>query len=456
MDELEIDTTHKGDGMNEQKELRVPALVDQEWGQVLSLVPVDLEATARAEKAFQRRREVRSADDLLRLVLAYSLCDWSLRLIGVWASLIGLGRLSDVAVLKRLRHSQRWLGKLIGAWMEKRRVMFPQRAVRLRLVDATIISQPGSSGIDWRVHLSLDLGQMCLDGVELTDVKGGETLVRHPAQPGDILVADRGYAHRRGLGSVLSEGAQAVVRINWQNLPVQELTGESLDIVAWLRQIPQDEPSEKKVLVDTPQGSFEIRLIACHLSEQATNAARRHIRKEARKKGRTPDQRTLDAAGFIILVTSLPQEQWSTEQVLELYRIRWQIELQIKRLKSLLHIDQLRAQDPALAQVYLLGKLLVAFLTDELTGQIAALYPDWFQSVDRPVSPWRLLILLSDALRNAIRGMITLTKILVALPDLGRYLRDAPRKRRQQLACARALLLSLTGTYLPTSSLSLA
>lgn len=443
--------------MNEQKELRAHTLVDQEWGQVLSLVPVDLEATARAEKAFQRRREVRSADDLLRLVLAYALCDWSLRLTGVWARLIGLGRLSDVAVLKRLRHSQRWLGKLIGAWMVKRRVMFPQRAVRLRLVDATTVSQPGSTGIDWRVHLSLDLGHSCLDGVEVTDVKGGETLVRHPAQPGDILVADRGYAHRRGLGSVLAEGAQAVVRINWQNLPVQELTGEPLDVVTWLlSHVPQGEPSEQEVLLDTPQGSFQVRLIACHLSEQATNAARRHIHKEARKKGRTPDRRTLDAAGFIILVTSLPQEQWSTEQVLELYRIRWQIELQIKRLKSLLHLDQLRAQDPALAQVYLLGKLLVALITDELTGQIAALYPDWFQSVDRPVSPWRLSILLSDALRNAIRGMITLAQILLALPDLGRYLRDAPRKRRQQLACARALLLSLTETYLPTSSLSLA
>src|SRR3989338_3259353 len=81
-------------------------LVGDDWEQRLRQIPVDLEMTAKDTHALQRKREVKSAADLLRLVLAYSVCDWSLRLVGLWATVIGLGHLSDTAVLKRLRHSQ--------------------------------------------------------------------------------------------------------------------------------------------------------------------------------------------------------------------------------------------------------------------------------------------------------------------------------------------------------------
>jgi len=155
------------------------------------------------------------------------------------------------------------------------------------------------------------------------------------------------------------------------------------------------------------------------------------------------DKRTLFAAGFVILVTNLPREPWDAEQVIELYRIRWQIEVLIKRFKSVMHLDHLRAQDPALAQVYLLGKMLAALILDELTDQVATRYPIWFRSVERPVNPWCLLAMLHDGLRNSVRGAVTLERILAALPDLERYLRDSPRQRPQQCAVARNLLRSL-------------
>src|SRR5512135_2608949 len=89
----------------------LPALVGRaaDWEQVQRLVPLDLEASARASGAIRRRRQVRSAADLLRLVLAYVLTTYPLRLLAAWALLLGLGELSDVALLKRLGHCQRWL-----------------------------------------------------------------------------------------------------------------------------------------------------------------------------------------------------------------------------------------------------------------------------------------------------------------------------------------------------------
>lgn len=429
--------------MDARTELQAHPLVGKDWEKTVGCIPVDLESTAHQTKALQRCREVRAAADLLRLVLAYSLCDWSFRLVGVWAVLIGLAHLSDVAIYKRLRGCKVWLGTLVAAWLITRRAAVPAGSVRLRLIDATTASRPGSTGTDWRIHLSLDLGAASLDGIEVTDAKGGETLVRHPAQPGDIEVADRGYAHKRGLGSALARGASVVVRSNWQNLPLLTPTGQALDIVAWLREVPLDGPGEREVEVDTPDGRFALRLLAARLSQQAADAARRRIRQQAKKKGRTPDKRSMEAAGFITLVTNLPVGRWDSGSVLGLYRIRWQVEMQMKRLKGVLQLDQLRAQDPALAQVYLLGKLLAALLADAWIGKVIGQCAEWFESVERPVSPWRLLLLAREGLQQAVRSTITLDMILAALPDLGRYLRDAPRKRRQQYAQARALLRTL-------------
>src|SRR5512133_3645265 len=87
------------------------AVVGQDWQQVQNSLGIDLEQTARKTKAIQRVREIRSAADLLRLVLFYAVSDWSLRLCAAWAVLSGIGYLSDVAVLQRLRHSQVWLGQ---------------------------------------------------------------------------------------------------------------------------------------------------------------------------------------------------------------------------------------------------------------------------------------------------------------------------------------------------------
>ena len=243
---------------------------------------------------------------------------------------------------------------------------------------------------------------------------------------------------------MIAEGGELVVRINWQNLPLIKENGEPFDIVDWLSKLPKAKTDECQGWIDTPQGPKKIRLIAHSLSQRATVRARKRIEKEAKKKGRTPNPKSIKAAAFILVVTNLSSQQWSRQQVLDLYRIRWQIEMFFKRLKSVLAIDRLRAKDSSLAQVYLLAKLLAALMSEELTGQITISHPDWFEAVDRPVSPWCLLIMLRDWMVSAVRGVITLERILDSFNDLKRYLCDAPRKRPQQYANCRSLLRALS------------
>ncbi len=89
--------------------------IAERWEDLLSIFPaeLDLDQTARADRALVRRRAVKRASDLLRIVLAYAWQDWSLCLVGIWCAVIDLATLSDVAILKRLCHCQLWLGRLV-------------------------------------------------------------------------------------------------------------------------------------------------------------------------------------------------------------------------------------------------------------------------------------------------------------------------------------------------------
>lgn len=184
--------------------LPAPLQDDATWAQVLGLLLVDLEASAHATGALLRQRRARSAADLLRLVLAFVLVASSFRLLAAWALLRSLGALSDVAVRRRLRHYEAWLELLLTASLAR----VPRGPVpggqRLRLIDATTASRPGATGTEFRLHLAFDLAQWRIVAVELTDARGGETLTHHRVAAPDIVVADRGYAHRAGLGHALA------------------------------------------------------------------------------------------------------------------------------------------------------------------------------------------------------------------------------------------------------------
>ena len=62
------------------------------------------------------------------------------------------------------------------------------------MIDATDISEPGSTGANWRLHYSLRLPELVCDFYELTDYHGGEKLGRFVFEPGELVLVDCGYA----------------------------------------------------------------------------------------------------------------------------------------------------------------------------------------------------------------------------------------------------------------------
>jgi hypothetical protein len=428
-------------GQRERRACQAELDGGEEWERLLARLAPGWEERARAHGAFARRRAVRSAGDLLRLVLGVAVLGWGQRLVAGWAGAIGLAHLSGEAVGKRLRQARAWLGAEVGALLAVRDARWAGRGVRVRLVDATTIRAPGTAGSDWRGHAVLDLEEGVLSGLDLTDHHGAESLLRQPLAPGEIAVADRAHARRSDFGTLLAWGIDLVVRIGWQNLPLETPTGERLDLVAWLES-PLTAPTERPVRVQTPTGPYPVRVLAAPLPPEQAEAARRRCRRAARKKQRTVDRRTLVAAGFVLLVTTLDPTTWPRDDVLALYRCRWQVELLFKRLKSLWHLDQLRARDPEAAQAWILGVILASLLAGEVSRTTPTPLDAWLDDAHHPLSRWRWEQLWQATVLHAIRGNLDLLTVQQRLPHLRRHLCDSPRRRPHQAAAARHLLRS--------------
>lgn len=350
-------------------------VVRDDWPCVLAMLPPDIEQSAAAMGALVRRRQIKSASDLLRLALCYGLCDFSLVQTAAWAALAGVGELCGVAVFKRLCKAEQWLGHILVQCLQMRGMTTNVPPARVLVLDATVICGPRSKGTDWRVHLGLDLDRQQISTLELTGPREGETLLRHEIAAGQIVLADRGYGHREGVANVLKGGGHVVVRIASGNFPLESPEGAPIAIPDLFEGLRVTQVGDWPVQFKSRDGVWPMRLVAVRKARPSAIKEQARLGHEAKRKGRQPDDRSLRAAHFIILLTDLPAADVSAAQVAELYRLRWQVELYFKRLKSILQLDHLRSQKPALSRAYLCAKLIGALMIDQLWGEADTFSP---------------------------------------------------------------------------------
>ena len=130
--------------------------MEEDWALLRSLLPAGWEQLARDTRATKGLRKDKDAGDCLRTLLLHLACGYSLRETAVRARESGLAQLSDVALLKRLRKSKNWLHGLCRQLLDEQRLTArPPDALNLRLVDGTLIQEPGPTGSTWRLHYSL-------------------------------------------------------------------------------------------------------------------------------------------------------------------------------------------------------------------------------------------------------------------------------------------------------------
>jgi Transposase DDE domain len=353
------------------------SVLTDRFSEVLGRLPagLDLDRLALETKAIQRRREVVDGTALLRIALARGPGGLSLRQTAAWAAMLGIAELSNPGVKYRLNQATDFLAALVERLLAAKGpgadLRWPGRS--LRLADGTCVSKPGSTGTDWRIHGVFDLGCGGFSHLELTDGHGAEALERGTPQPGEIRIGDRNYARAPVLRRFRAQSggrADFIVRLGWNALQLANPAGRPFDLIGYLQCLPPD-PSPHEVnlrgTIGRDEPALAMRLIVQRKTPEAAEAARLALRRAAAKKGKALDPRSLIAADFMILATSLSRSGYSAKAVLAAYRLRWQIELAFKRLKSLLHIDRLPTRTERGSRSWLHAHLILALLCDDLS-----------------------------------------------------------------------------------------
>lgn len=442
-----------------RRQRQSPAPAPDSWTtELVPRLPATLDAQARTLKAFQRARAFRCPSDLLRGLLVYALSPFGFRWLGAWSVLTDVADLSAAGWHDALIRASAWLLWLMGELLvaNDRPVWITQRIRgRVWVVDASMLGQPGQPGDAWRLHMAFDLIAGQIGQVHLTDRYTGERLDHFQLQPGDLVLLDAGYGYRSTLATAQRHRADVLVPFTPSTCPLEDARGGALDVVAWLH---QDGPAIRSHSAtwsyDGQRGRG--RIVAKRLPAHERQAAERRVRRKAQKHGRAVSAVALFLCGWMLLLTTLPAESWSPQELLWLYRARWQVELLFKRMKQLLHLGQIRSTSTAGATATIRA-LLVAWLLQEqesaaLRARLPQLCPPITATAAEPavISSWTLTVLGLETLRQQVVGSWSAARVQACLPRLVRFLTSRSQRPHQETE-VRAWLLGQHRRRQPTT-----
>ncbi len=350
----------------------------ENWDVLLTFLPESWEEKAKELGALNRCRKFADAESLVRTLLIHLIDGCSLRVTATKAAEGNIASISDVALLKRLRSSGEWFRwmavQIMEKWSAKKPSVIFGSDFRIRIIDATTIQEPGNTGSTWRLHYSIGLPSLQCDEVHLTSPKVGESFKRFSIKSGDLLLADRGYAHCPDVGHVVRNGGNVIVRMNISNLPCRNLEGSPFQLLENLRTLRGTELGDWAVCTVDGERLVAGRICGIRKSKEAAEKARNKVLKDCKRKGREPKPETLEAAGYMFVFTTLDRS-FPARMILEMYRGRWQVELAFKRLKSIMQLGHLKKKDIDAAKAWIHGKLFVAFLIEALMVAGESFFP---------------------------------------------------------------------------------
>lgn len=349
--------------------MEIGQYVEDNWSELVRLLPNGWESKAKELKALIRNRGFRTVEDLLRALLIHLSQGYSLRVTSALCKESGLADVSDVALLNRLNQSGAWFlwmaQELRESWLKNGPPASPLlKGRQVRAIDGTTVQEPGAKGTTWRIHYSLCLSTLNCDEAHVTSPQKSESFKHFQVNEHDIFIADRGYASFEGIQHVLAGKGDVIVRYR-SNLPLYDHEDQRLDLLSALAKskLKPGEHQEWRVNLIRESRKIPCRICAIKKTQESAEKEKKRILRKANKNGSKVKPETLIFAEYTIMLTTL-DESFSREEILEAYRQRWQIEIAFKRLKSLIQIGHLKKYDEEGSKAWIHGKLFLAMLIE--------------------------------------------------------------------------------------------
>jgi hypothetical protein len=287
---------------------------------------------------------------------------------------------------------------------------------------------PQGSAASLKLHVRLDLVHGRLEGPVLTDARVHDRTGAQdhaPLPTGSLRLADLGYFDLDDLAEVGRQGGYWLSRVKSQ--VKAEWAGRWWTLAALLRTQPQTETEVDLAVRLGTHAQVPTRLLAVRVPPAVAQAARRHLRRAAKREGRTPSADRLALCDWVLLATNAPADLLSLDEALALARARWQIELLFKLWKQHGQVDTSRSAEPwrVLSEVY---AKLVAMLVQHWALLVSGGWQLPDKSLVKAAACVRVhALLLATALPDRDRLAQALSRLAVGL---ARTCRLNPRKRR--------------------------
>lgn len=353
------------------------------WDDIASFFPANWEERAQALGVMKGARQDKDLGKTMHALMIYLACGLSLKETTARTRLAGQYVSSHVALRDRLIKFGPLFEEMCGELFGAQNDLAPIPGLKLRLVDATDIEEPGPTGSTWRFHYSLTIPDAGCDFTKLTKAKGagvGESFMHFPVSEGDHLVADRGYSKANGIAYVARRGGYVCVRLHHASLPLSGSDGTPFGLVGKLRALTlPGQAAEWDCAIRDP-GAGELiagRICAIRKNEEQIALAHKKCRRNGSKYNYTPSEETYFVNEFVIVFTTFDRERFPLSAILTIYRWRWQVELAFKRLKSLLQLGHLPTKAEESSRAWLHGKLFAALLIEKISRHLDGSFSPW-------------------------------------------------------------------------------
>jgi len=340
--------------------------------EIIEYLPKGWAEKARETGAFTRARNIKTPEDLLALNMLYITNDGSFQTASAMMKLTKGISVNKNAAYERITASGEWLRWMAeelcamqGATIEKPAFLGEKQ---VKLVDASDETTKGKDKTIWRLHYVFNLFEFACTSMELTTNKEGERLTRHDVRENDIIIGDRMYCTITGMEHVLSGGGDFLLRFKSKAFILYDENGERVELLQELRKLSPLESADFRCFYKLQTGELRpVRLVAMKKDAKSIAECHRKMqRKFSKKQEKKATKETMELNEYVVLATSL---DYANEQILELYRARWQVEQVFYRLKSLFGYGDVPSKNEETVKAWFYGKLFFAALCENILRQ---------------------------------------------------------------------------------------
>jgi hypothetical protein len=341
---------------------------DTEWMALTAFFPLGWEDVLRKHGVVTDAMNAKLCDPevAMRLMLFHVGTDAPLRQSVAALAAAGGPDLSPMRLHKKMQIAVPAFAEMVASMLAPRIEKFPETwgGFDVYLLDGSVVASPGPSGRGGRLHIVLRASTLEVVDARISgSYECGETLRNFKFGEGKLVVVDRGYSSPVGIAHVRACGGHVLARLNRGTLPLFDAEGRRVDVLSWLRDLRGIRAESRVAYAHDGDTRVQGRLVARRLPEPERNKARATVAKNA---GTDVDAEQLEFAEYWIAFTTVSSEALTDNQILELYRLRWQVELLFKRWKSLSHLDDLRniRADNVVAWLHI--KLFLALVSERV------------------------------------------------------------------------------------------